>query len=77
MNPRWMAFGDVRLSPAVGFGLAWVSPIALLQGFVVANILVAVSGLVLIAAHRAERRSAVPFGLYLALGAALVLVTSS
>jgi len=77
MNPRWMAFGDVRLSPAVGFGLAWVSPIALLQGFVVANILVAVTGLVLIAAHRAERRSAVPFGLYLALGAALILVTSS
>jgi leader peptidase (prepilin peptidase)/N-methyltransferase len=77
MNPRWMAFGDVRLSLAVGFGLAWVSPIALLQGFVVANILVAVIGLVLIAAHKAERRSAVPFGLYLALGAALVLLTSS
>ena len=77
MNPRWMAFGDVRLSLAVGFGLAWVSPIALLQGFLVANLLAAVVGLVLIAAHKAERRSAVPFGLYLALGAAIVLVASS
>ena len=77
MNPRWMAFGDVRLSLVVGFGLAWVSPIALLQGFLVANLLAAVVGLVLIAAHKAERRSAVPFGLYLALGAALVLVASS
>ena len=77
MNPRWMAFGDVRLSLAVGFGLAWVSPIALLQGFLVANVLAAVIGLVLIAAHKAERRSAVPFGLYLALGAAIVLVASS
>ena len=35
MNPRWMAFGDVRLSLVFGFGLAWVSPIALLQGFLV------------------------------------------
>jgi leader peptidase (prepilin peptidase) / N-methyltransferase len=77
MNPRWIAFGDVRLSLVVGFGLAWVSPIALLQGFLVANLLAAVVGCVLIAAHRAERRSAVPFGLYLALGAALVLIASS
>ena len=76
-NPRWIAFGDVRLSLVVGFGLAWVSPIALLQGFLVANLLAAVVGCALIAAHRAERRSAVPFGLYLALGAALVLIASS
>jgi leader peptidase (prepilin peptidase)/N-methyltransferase len=77
MNPRWMAFGDVRLSLVVGFGLAWVSPIALLEGFFLANLLAAVIGFVLIAAHRAERGSAVPFGLYLALGAALVLLTWS
>jgi leader peptidase (prepilin peptidase)/N-methyltransferase len=77
MNPRWLAFGDVRLSLVVGFGLAWVSPIALLEGFFLANLLAAVIGFALIAAHRAERRSAVPFGLYLALGAALVLVTWS
>jgi leader peptidase (prepilin peptidase)/N-methyltransferase len=75
MNPRWMAFGDVRLSLVVGFGLAWISPIALLEGFAVANLLAAVVGIVLIVAHRAERRSAIPFGLFLALGAALVLLT--
>ena len=77
MNPRWMAFGDVRLSLVVGFGLAWVSPIALLEGFFLANLAAAVVGFGLIALHRAERRSAVPFGLYLALGAALVLLTWS
>ncbi|MGO9857209.1 MAG: prepilin peptidase [Acidimicrobiales bacterium] len=77
INPRWLAFGDVRLSLVIGFGLAWVSPIALLEGFFFANLLAAVVGLVLIAAHRAERRSAVPFGFYLALGAALVLLTWS
>ncbi len=74
MNPRWMAFGDVRLSLVFGFGLAWVSPMALFQGFLYANLLAVVVGLALIAVHRADRRSALPFGLYMALGAALVLL---
>ena len=77
MNPRWMAFGDVRLSLVFGFGLAWVSPMALFQAFLYANLLALVIGLTLIATHRADRRSAVPFGLYMALGAALVLLTWS
>ncbi|HEY1446012.1 MAG TPA: A24 family peptidase [Acidimicrobiales bacterium] len=77
MNPRWMAFGDVRLSLVVGFGLAWVSWIALIEGLFFANLLAVIVGVSLIAAHKAERRSAVPFGLYLALGTALVLVTWS
>ena len=77
MNPRWMAFGDVRLSLVVGFGLAWVSWVALIEGLFFANLLAVIVGFCLIAAHKAERRSAVPFGLYLALGTALVLVTWS
>jgi leader peptidase (prepilin peptidase)/N-methyltransferase len=77
MNPRWIAFGDVRLSLVIGFGLAWVSPVALLEGFFFANLFAAVVGLSLIAAHRADRRSGVPFGLFLALGTALVLLTWS
>ena len=74
MNPRWMAFGDVRLSLVFGFGLAWVSPMALFQAFLYANLLAVVVGVVLIAVHRADRRSALPFGLYMALGAGLVLL---
>ena len=77
VNPRWIAFGDVRLSLVVGFGLAWVSATALLEGFFVANLLGAVVGLVLIATRRAERNYAVPFGLYLALGTAVVLLAWS
>jgi leader peptidase (prepilin peptidase) / N-methyltransferase len=77
MNPRWMAFGDVRLSFVVGFALAWVSPVALLEVFALANLLAAVVGIGLILAHRAQRRSGVPFGLFLGLGAALVLVSWS
>jgi leader peptidase (prepilin peptidase)/N-methyltransferase len=74
MNPRWMAFGDVRLSLVFGFGLAWVSPMALFQAFLYANILALVAGVALIALHRADRRSALPFGVYMALGAGLVLL---
>jgi leader peptidase (prepilin peptidase)/N-methyltransferase len=74
MNPRWMAFGDVRLSLVFGFGLAWVSPTALFQAFLYANILALVVGVALIALHRADRRSAMPFGVYMALGAGLVLL---
>jgi len=75
LNPRWMAFGDVRLSFVFGFGLAWVSPIDLFEAFFYANLLALFAGLALIASRRADRRSALPFGLFMALGAALVLVT--
>ena len=74
INPRWMAFGDVRLSLVFGFGLAWVSPMALFQAFLYANLLAIAVGCALIATRRADRRSAMPFGVYMALGAALVLV---
>ena len=77
MNPRWMAFGDVRLSLVFGFGLAWVSPKALFQAFLYANLLAVAVGFTLIALHRAERRSALPFGFYMALGAGLVLLVWS
>jgi prepilin signal peptidase PulO-like enzyme (type II secretory pathway) len=75
MNPRWMAFGDVRLSLVFGFGLAWVSPIDLFEAFLFANLLALITGLVLIASRRADRRSSLPFGLFMGLGAALVLIT--
>jgi prepilin signal peptidase PulO-like enzyme (type II secretory pathway) len=73
INPRWLAYGDVRLSFVVGFGLAWVSFECLVECLFIANLLAVFVGLGLIAAHKAERRSAVPYGLYLAIGAALAL----
>jgi leader peptidase (prepilin peptidase) / N-methyltransferase len=76
-NPRWMAFGDVRLSAVVGFGLAWVSPYAVLEAFFMANVAAAVIGITLIAVHRADRKSALPFGLYLALGACITIMAWS
>ncbi|HUC06432.1 MAG TPA: hypothetical protein VL961_13595 [Acidimicrobiales bacterium] len=73
-NPAWIAFGDVRLSPAVGLGLAWISPVALFQGFMLANVLAAVAGLVVIATQRGTRKTALPFGLFLAAASALIVL---
>ena len=73
INPRWLAFGDVRLSFVVGFGLAWVSYECLIECLFFANLLAVLVGFGLIALRKADRRSAVPYGLYLAIGAALAL----
>ena len=74
MNPRWIAFGDVRLSLVVGFGLGWISRLAVVDAFFYANIMAAAVGLFLLCSGRAKRGAPLPFGLYLALAAALVLV---
>jgi leader peptidase (prepilin peptidase)/N-methyltransferase len=77
LNPKWMAFGDVRLAPVVGFGLTWISPSALLLGFFIANALAAIIGIGLMLARRASRKTQLPFGLYLALGAAITVLAWS
>jgi leader peptidase (prepilin peptidase)/N-methyltransferase len=77
LNPRWMAFGDVRLAPVVGFGLAWISPTALIEGFFIANILAAAIGIGLMVTGRADRKTQLPFGFYLALGAAITILAWS
>jgi leader peptidase (prepilin peptidase)/N-methyltransferase len=77
VNPAWMAFGDVRLAPAVGLGLAWLGPLALFQGFFLANLLAAVVGLPLILASKASRKTALPFGLYLGVASAVVIFVAA
>ncbi len=56
MNPKWMAFGDVRLAPAVGLGLGWINLTALFQGFLLANLLTAVVGITLMAVQRGRSK---------------------
>jgi leader peptidase (prepilin peptidase) / N-methyltransferase len=70
VNPRWLAFGDVRLSPVIGLGLGWLGPGYALLGFFLANLLGTVVGIGLIAAKVLDRKSHIPFGVFLALGAA-------
>lgn len=68
-SPRALGFGDVRLSPVLGLALGWVGWRYAFWGFLGANLLGAVVGLALIAASRAGRRTPIPFGVFLALGA--------
>lgn len=73
ISPRALGFGDVRLSPVLGLALGWLGWRYAFWGFLGANLLGAVVGLALIAARRAERRTPIPFGVFLAVGAFVAL----
>jgi leader peptidase (prepilin peptidase)/N-methyltransferase len=73
INPRWMAFGDVRLALLIGVGLGWLGPGTVLLGFFLGFLLGAVIGVGLIVTKRIGMRSPVPFGVFLAAGATLAI----
>lgn len=72
--PRGMGFGDVRLSGLCGAFLGWlgyrIEAVGFFVGFIAAGLLAV--GLLL--AGRAKRKTAVPFGPFLALGALVAVV---
>lgn len=72
---RGMGFGDVKLAPILGATLGWVAVAAASVGLFAAFTLAAVVGIVLMAARRAGRRSHIPFGPFLVVGAAVGLVS--
>jgi leader peptidase (prepilin peptidase)/N-methyltransferase len=67
--PGAMGFGDVKLAGVVGGVTAYLSWGALLTAAFGAFLLGAAVGLLLIAARRARRRTAVPFGPFMLIGA--------
>ena len=70
-HPAGLGFGDVKFAGLIGGVLAYLSWPALLLGVFAGFVLAAVVGVVLIAAGRASRRTALPFGPFLVLGALL------
>jgi leader peptidase (prepilin peptidase) / N-methyltransferase len=75
VNPRWLGFGDVRLSALIGVVLGWLGPGSLWVGLVIANLLGLAVMAGLMVTGRAGRSTAFPFGVFLAAGAvAAVLV---
>ena len=72
--PHALGFGDVRLALLIGFGLGWLGPAYAFLGFLAAGLLGSVVGLALVAAGKAGRRTAVPFGTFLAAGAVLAML---
>ncbi|MDF2508544.1 MAG: prepilin peptidase [Microbacterium sp.] len=67
-RPDGMGGGDVRLAAVTGLMLAWIGWPTLAVGAFAAFLLGGVYGIVLIAARRAGRRTAVPFGPWIVAG---------
>lgn len=65
--------GDVRLSPLLGLHLGWWNPGLALVGLFFGFALGAVVGVAMMLTGRAGRRTAIPFGPFLALGALVAL----
>ncbi len=63
-----MGGGDVRLSPLLGAYLGWLNPGLVAPGLFLGFLSGAVVGLVLMTIGRGGRKTAVPFGPFLALG---------
>lgn len=69
INPSGMGLGDVKLAGPMGALLGWLSWQATMAGVVIGFALVAVVGIAMILARRADRKSALPFGPFMLAGA--------
>jgi leader peptidase (prepilin peptidase)/N-methyltransferase len=73
IGPKYLGFGDVRLAPVLGLALGWLGIRYVILGFFSANLIGAVVGVILIAMKKMTRDQAIPFGVFLALGAGLAI----
>jgi len=69
--------GDVRLSPLLGAYLGWIGPAEVIGGFYLSFVLGAIAGVILMMGSTAHRKTAIPFGPFLAAGTLLVIVLPS
>lgn len=74
VNPRAMAFGDVRLAGAIGLAAGAFGARATVRAFVLAVVVAGVVAVVLLAARRITLRSRLPFGVFLAVGTLISLL---
>ncbi len=77
VSPKALGFGDVRLALLIGLGLGWLGAAYAFLGFLAGSVLGSVVGLSMMAAGRAGRRTAVPFGTFLGAGAALAVLAGA
>jgi leader peptidase (prepilin peptidase)/N-methyltransferase len=72
--PAGMGMGDVKLAGPLGAYLGWLGATAFLGALMAAWLLAAVTGLGLMAAGRANRKTQIPFGPFLIVGAFVVIL---
>lgn len=77
IRPAWMGFGDVRLSALIGLALGWLGAWTVVVGFMAANLLGAAVGIGLMVAGRAGRRTALPYGVFLAAGSIFAVLAAA
>jgi prepilin signal peptidase PulO-like enzyme (type II secretory pathway) len=75
--PAGIGWGDVKLSGVVGLYLGWFGAGALLAGIIGGYLLAAVTGIGLIVARRATRKSPIPFGPFMIAGTFLAILASA
>jgi leader peptidase (prepilin peptidase)/N-methyltransferase len=71
VDSRLIGFGDVRLALVLGLGLGWLGVVPVLVGFFAANLVGLAFALMLIALRRWHWNAKLPYGTFLALGAAI------
>jgi leader peptidase (prepilin peptidase) / N-methyltransferase len=74
--PAGIGWGDVKLSGVIGLYLGWFGAGTVLAGIIGGYLLAAMTGIGLIAARRATRKSQIPFGPFLIAGALAVLLVA-
>ncbi len=72
-EPQGMGFGDVIFAPMLGLFLGWLNPGIVAPGLFFGFIAGAVVGVVVIAVSDAGRKTALPFGPFLAFGTVLAV----
>jgi leader peptidase (prepilin peptidase)/N-methyltransferase len=75
--PRGMGFGDVKLAGILGMYLAWLSWGQLAVGAFLGFLLGGVVGGALMAANRATRKSKIPFGPFMIVGAYIAVLVGA
>lgn len=74
INPDGMGLGDVKLAAALGLALGFSGWTYVLVGFMCAFVLGALVSIALMVAGRATRKTKIPFGPFMVVGAILTLV---
>jgi leader peptidase (prepilin peptidase) / N-methyltransferase len=77
IRPDGMGFGDVKTAGLLGMFLGWVSWAALAVGFFAGFLFGGLFGAVLMAAQRAGRKTAIPYGPHLLAGAFVALFVAA